>query len=82
MINKKKVKKRLSGTHVRLHYPEYIFFCVETICKPAYAGYGSLFHSHFAAVLLYLIQVFINVRDVYCADIGCLLYTSPSPRDK
>jgi len=64
------MKKRLSGTPVRLHYPEYIFFCVETICKPPHAGYGSLFHSHFAAVLLYLIQVFIDVRDVYCADIG------------
>ena len=67
---KKWIEKWSSGTHVGLHYSEYIFFCVEAICKPAYAGYWSLFHSHFAAVILYLLQVFIDVRDVYCADIG------------
>jgi len=47
-------KKRLPCTHVRLHYPEYIFFCVQAICKPADARYRTLFHSHFATMLLYL----------------------------
>lgn len=63
-------KKRLSDTCILLHYPKYVFFCVETICVPAYAADGAFFHSNFAAVFLYLTQVFIDVRDIYCADIS------------
>lgn len=61
---------KLSGVFVRLHYPEYVFFGVEAICIPTNAAYGAFFHGYFAAMLLYLTQIFIDVRDVYCANIS------------
>ena len=47
----------------------YFFLCRGNM-QASLRRVWTLFHSHFAAVLLYLIQVFIDVRDVYCADIG------------